>query len=328
MARVDLTQVSESCFAVVNARNRLCDASSGLVVRGGGLVVDTQADLAHARRMAELFGSLLTGRPGRVINTSESADHIGGNQLFDGAAVIAHRSVPSRMRQGRELADPRELLDTMSGLASSGALEAVPRGVRTAAAQLRQAYDFAGVHPTPPTMLFDDRLVLDLEGLEVRLIYVGPAVHVGDAIVHVPDENVVFAGDTVFRECAPLGWAGSSDQWMRSLDLIVWLDPEVIVPGHGPPCGVEGAMEMKAYLQYVCDEARISLGQGMDALEAAMRIELGPYRGWKCPARLYANVASAYRELEGAGAATPMDAARMFDAMYEVAMARGFPLEF
>lgn len=320
--------MSESCFAVVNAKNRLCDASSGLVVRGGGLVVDTQADLAHARRMAELFGSLLAGTPRHVVNTSEGADHVGGNQLFEGAVVIAHRTVPDRMRQASEPADPRDLLRTASAVASPAALGALQPGARAAATQLRQAYDFAGVRTTPPTTLFDDRLVLDLDGLEVRLIYVGPAVHVGDAIVHVPGENVVFAGDTVFRGVAPLGWAGSSDQWLRTLDLIVWLDPEVIVPGHGPPCGVEGAMEMKAYLEYVCDEARLSLGQGMDALEAAMRIELGPYRDWKCPARLYANVASAYREFGAESAALPANVEGAYQGMYELARARELPLEF
>ena len=34
------------------------------------------------------------------------------------------------------------------------------------------------------------------------------------------------------------------------LDLIIELDPEVIVAGHGPLCGIEGPIEMKAYLEY------------------------------------------------------------------------------
>jgi len=47
----------------------------------------------------------------------------------------------------------------------------------------------------------------------------------------------------------PIGWAGTYEKWLKALDLIVWLDPDVIVPGHGPVCGIEGAMEMKAYLE-------------------------------------------------------------------------------
>jgi len=45
-----LQQVSENCFAVLNEKNRVCDANSGLINRGGGVVIDTQSDLPHARQ--------------------------------------------------------------------------------------------------------------------------------------------------------------------------------------------------------------------------------------------------------------------------------------
>ena len=46
-----LEQVSDSCFAVLNEKNRVCDANSGLINLGGGVVIDTQSDLAHARQV-------------------------------------------------------------------------------------------------------------------------------------------------------------------------------------------------------------------------------------------------------------------------------------
>jgi glyoxylase-like metal-dependent hydrolase (beta-lactamase superfamily II) len=182
--------------------------------------------------------------------------------------------------------------------------------------------------PTLPATLFDERLVLDLEGQEVCLIHVGPCHRVGDTIVHVPAEGVVFAGDVVFRQCTPMGWYGTCAKWLQALDLILWLNPEVIVPGHGPVCGIEGAMDMKAYLEYVRDESRRCFGQGLNALEAAKRIEFGPYREWRCPARLFANVESAYREFRNEPTYAPWDAASTFDSMYGVAKARGIEVEF
>jgi glyoxylase-like metal-dependent hydrolase (beta-lactamase superfamily II) len=80
------------------------------------------------------------------------------------------------------------------------------------------------------------------------LIYVGPCHQVGDTIVHVSKERVVFAADVIFRQCTPMGWVGTYEKWFRRIDLIVQLDPEFIVPGHGPLCGIEGAKDMKAYL--------------------------------------------------------------------------------
>jgi glyoxylase-like metal-dependent hydrolase (beta-lactamase superfamily II) len=285
---VKLQQVSESCFAVLNEKNRARDSNSGLVNRGDGVVIDTQADLSHARRMIELFGSVRLGMPKHVVNTSEDGAHVSGNQLFAGAQIIAHRTVPDRMQQA---ADPSQYL-------------------------------------APTATLFDNRYTIDLDGLEVQLIHVGPCQCAADTIVHVPREGVVFAGDVVYCECTPMGWQGSGEKWLQSLDLIVWLDPEVIVPGHGPPCGIEGAMEMKAYLEYVRDESRWCFERGQSALEAAKQIELGPYRAWRWPARLYANVESAYRELRNEAAPVPADPARDRDAMVELAKARGLEVEF
>jgi ferritin-like metal-binding protein YciE len=48
-----LQQVSDNCFAVLNEKNRVCDANSGLINLGGGVVIDTQSDLAHAQQMID-----------------------------------------------------------------------------------------------------------------------------------------------------------------------------------------------------------------------------------------------------------------------------------
>ena len=323
-----LQQVSESCHAVLNERGRVCDANSGLVNRGGGLVVDTQADVPHAQRMIELFGGVWPGMPKRVVNTSEDGVHVSGNQLFAGAEIIAHRTVPGRMAHAADPARYRELVDDTGGFASRLVRRAFQPGKWAAGTQLREEHDFGGIALTPPTTLFDDRYELDLDGVDVHLIHVGPCHQVGDTIVHVPGEGVLFAGDTVFRRCTPMGWTGRCEQWLRCLDLIVWLDPEVIVPGRGPLCGIEGAMELKAYLEYVRDEAARCFWMGLDTLEAAKRIDLGPYREWRCPARLVANVEAAYRELRDEAVRQPPNTASAFEAMYEVAKARGLAVEF
>ena len=114
---MELEQISDSCYAVLNEKNRVCDANSGLINRGGGVVIDTQSDLSHARQMIEMFGRVWSKRADRVINTHEDADHVWGNQLFEGAEIIAHRSVPERMKH---VAEPKESQNsyTASGICS------------------------------------------------------------------------------------------------------------------------------------------------------------------------------------------------------------------
>jgi glyoxylase-like metal-dependent hydrolase (beta-lactamase superfamily II) len=323
-----LQQVTDNCFAVLNERNRVCDANSGLINLGGGVVIDTQADLSHTRRMIELFGSVWRGMPKRVINTSEDGDHVSGNQLFAGSEIIAHRTVPDHMAEVAVRSQYQKLRDGANGLVSRLMLRAIRPGALAVGSQLRQDYDFDGIELALPTTLFDDRYELDLDGMEVHLIYVGPCHQIGDTIVHVPQEGVVFAGDLIFRQGVPMGWTGSYAKWLQCLDLIIWLDPEVIVPGHGPVCGIEGAMDMKAYLEYVLDESKRCFWLGLSALEAAKRIELGPYREWRCPARLVANVESAYREFRAKDENPPRNVASTFNSMYEVAKARGLAVEF
>jgi glyoxylase-like metal-dependent hydrolase (beta-lactamase superfamily II) len=323
-----LQQVSENCFAVLNEKNRVCDANSGLINLGGGVVIDTQSDLSHARRMIELFGTVWRSMPKRVINTHEDGDHVWGNQLFEGAEIIAHRSVPDRMKQVAEPKETQHLLEGVDHLLPRLLLKALHPGALAIARQLKQDYDFDGIELVLPTTLFDERHVLNLDGTEVHLIYVGPCHQVGDTIVHVPKERVVFAGDVIFRQCTPMGWTGTYEKWLKTLDLIIWLDPEVIVPGHGPVCGIEGAMEMKAYLEYVQEESTRLFGQGLTALEASKRIDLGPYAQWRGPGRVYLNVERAYRELRNERADAPWDSAKTFDAVYDVAKAKGIEVEF
>ena len=323
-----LEQVSENCFAVLNERNRVCDANSGLINLGGGVVIDTQSDLAHAREMIQLFGRVWPSKAQRVINTHEDADHVWGNQLFEGSEIIAHRSVPSRMKEVAEPKESQKLVRGVGHLLTRLLLKATHPGLLSAGVQLQEDYNFDDIELLLPTTLFDEKYELDLDGTAVHLIYVGPCHQVGDTIVHLPDEGVVFAGDVVFRECTPMGWTGSYQKWFDCLDLITELDPSVVVPGHGPICGLEGVNELKAYLQYVRRESKTWFDQGVPALEAAKQIEFGPYGHWRAPARLFMNVERAYREFRGEPPDAPWDASKTFDAIYEVAKSKGIDVEF
>jgi len=323
-----MEQVSANCFAVLNERNLVCDANSGLVNLGGGVVVDTQSDLPHGRQMIDLFGKVWRGMPKRVINTHEDADHVWGNQLFEGAEIIAHRTVSERMKHVADPKETQDLLKAADGFLSSLLLGVLHPGALAIARQLRQDYNFDGIKLVLPTTVFDERHVLDLDGTDVHILFVGPCHQAGDTIIHVPKEGVVFAGDVLFRLCTPMGWVGSYAKWIRILDLILSLQPKVIVPGHGPVCGIEGVVEMKAYLEYLRAESRRCFDRGLTSLEASKKIDFGPYGAWRAPARIYLNVERAYREFRNEPEDKPWDSAKSFDSIYKVAKSRGIELEF
>jgi glyoxylase-like metal-dependent hydrolase (beta-lactamase superfamily II) len=175
-----MQQVSDNCFAVLNEKNRVCDANSGLINRGGGVVIDTQSDLPHARQMIEMFNKVWPAMPQRVVNTHEDADHVWGNQLFEGAEIIAHRSVPERMKKVAEPKESQKLLHGVGHLLTRVLLKATHPGLAAAGKQLLEDYNFDGIELVLPTTLFDTRYELNLDGTEVHLIYVGPCHQVGD----------------------------------------------------------------------------------------------------------------------------------------------------
>ena len=328
LGRMQLEQVGDHCYAVLSPSNRLCEANSGMINLGGGVVIDTQCDLGHAQQMIDLFGTVGPAMPKRVVITHEDADHVWGNQLFPEAEIIAQRKIHERMPH---TADPRNLQKVQAAgrnFLARIVLRFTNPGVLAVADQLAEEFNFDGIELTLPNTLFDERFELDLDGTEVHLIHVGPGHQWGDTLVHVPGERVLFCGDVLFRLCTPLAWAGTFSDWQRSLDLVIELEPEVIVPGHGPVCGLEGPRELKAYLEYIHRESKQAFDRGLNEFEASEKIDLGPYAEWNAPARLYFNVSRAYREFRGESHDAPWDVQKMFAAIYKLAQTRGLDPTF
>ena len=81
---MEMKQVSNNCFAVLNEKNRVCDANSGLINLAGGVVIDTQSDLPHARQMIEMFSKVWPAMAKRVVNTHEDGGPRLGQSTFCG----------------------------------------------------------------------------------------------------------------------------------------------------------------------------------------------------------------------------------------------------
>lgn len=304
--RMELQEIGNDVYACLQEDTGLGKSNSGLINRGGGLVVDTFWDLPHTRQMIEQYSRVWSNPAERVVNTHRNGDHCWGNQLFAGAEIIAHRQCASMF--------DTEKPEAMQALRNAGGDDTNP--MMKAFAKALSEFDFSGIELTPPTRLMDDRLELELDGVKVNLIHVGPAHTAGDVLVHLPEQGIVFTGDVLFRLCTPIGWEGTYDQWIAALDQIIELAPNVVVPGHGPLCGVEGPREMKAYLEYVRAESKPLFEHELSVLDACKKIDLGPYAGWTEPERLVFNVMRAYRELRGDPYDEPIDIGETFGTMF------------
>jgi glyoxylase-like metal-dependent hydrolase (beta-lactamase superfamily II) len=298
-SQLERKRLSEHVHAAEQSERGLGWSNSGLVSAGGGLVVDTLYDLALTRQLLDLYAEVQPEAPTRLVNTHHNGDHCWGNQLLPGAEIIAHRGCAERFAGFSPQA--AEAIRTMPE---------PPPHLRDLHEEMAP-FDFSEVVLTPPTHVIDGDLTLDLDGVRVDLLHVGPAHTEGDLIVHVPDEGVVLCGDVLFHRCAPIGWEGSTDRWIEALRRIEALAPEHVVPGHGPLCGVEGVVAARTYLEDVQRAAVEGWKAGRTVLETCAGIDLGPFAAWDEPWRLAANVHRVYRECDGAGWDDAYDAAQV-----------------
>jgi glyoxylase-like metal-dependent hydrolase (beta-lactamase superfamily II) len=304
---MELREIATDVYACLQEDTGLGKSNSGLINRGGGLVVDTFWDLPLTRELIGHYARVWKRPAQRVLNTHHNGDHCWGNQLFADAEIIGHRLCAASF--GKERPEIMQAIKRQEG-SDDAEIASLARALAP--------FDFSGITLTPPTTLIDRDVTLDLDGVRVDLLYVGPAHTAGDVIAHLPEQRVVFTGDVLFRLCTPIGWEGTFANWTAALDRIIDLRPEVIVPGHGPVGGLEGPREMRAYLEYVRAESARFFAAGLPMLEAAKRIDLGPYADWTEPERLVFNVARAYRELRGEPFDAPIEIGAIFRAMFEL----------
>lgn len=301
---MELREIASGVYAFLVEDRGWGWSNAGFVSAGGGLMVDTLADVRRTRLALARYAEREGNAPVRLVNTHHNLDHCWGNQLFRGREILGHRACAERMGQDLSPQAMQALLEQPDP----------PPGLRWLADDMR-VFDFSEVEVTPPNRVLDGDLELDLGGARAEILYLGPAHTEGDVVVHLPEEGVVFAGDLVFRRCTPIGWEGTFAGWIAALERIAALEPAVLVPGHGPLCGAEGALELRDYLVYVREESRRLYGEGVaEVLEAARRIDPGPWSGWTQPERLVFNVARAFRELRGGAFDEPVPVAELLDA--------------
>ena len=284
-------------------------SNAGLVVDdGSSLLVDTLFDAVLTREMLNVMAdaSGVTAEAiDTVVNTHANGDHTHGNGLCTKAEVIASEASASEMESFTP-AMMQSFMDSAETLGEAGDYLKDVFG----------PFDFSSIAEKLPTKTFSDELCLEVGAKSVHLLEVGPAHTRGDVLVHVPEDRTIFTGDILFIEGTPLMWAGPVANWIRACDRIIDLDPEVIVPGHGPITDVAGVAQVKAYLQYIEREARARFDAGLSVREAALDIALGDFDRWIDSERIAINVDTLYREFSGIKGST--DTLEMFGLMAEV----------
>ncbi|WP_040493306.1 MBL fold metallo-hydrolase [Ilumatobacter nonamiensis] len=308
-----LHEIGDGCHAYLQPDGGWGWSNAGLIVGDGrSLLVDTLFDLKLTATMLEAMAPLTASAPvSSLVNTHANGDHCYGNSEvvtnWPEVEIVASTATAEEMPEV-----PPAMLD---------ALNQAPGEVGDLFRSFFGEFDFGGIELTLPTRTFDDRLRLEVGGRSIELIEVGPAHTQGDVIVHVPDARTVYTGDILFIGGTPIVWAGPLSNWIAACDLMLAMDVDTVVPGHGPLTDRDGIVEVRDYLAFVDTEATGRHDAGIDAFDAAKDIaellDASPRFGdWGEYGRIAVNVDTVYRTLD-VGYTSP-DVVEQFRRMAEL----------
>jgi glyoxylase-like metal-dependent hydrolase (beta-lactamase superfamily II) len=208
----------------------------------GAVIVDTMSFRLQGKRIREL-AERVAGPPKVVVNTHYHIDHTHGNPAFAaGTKVVA----------------------TQRTLAYLNAIDA--------------AYWEGDASGTLPNETFERERELSLGGKTVRLLHPGRGHTDGDLVALFVEDRVVHLGDLYFNGRYPnidLEAGGSVREWVATIDRVLELDFDAVIPGHGPVTDREGLRVFQHFMRQLAavgEEAARS-GRSLEETQAVAALD-------------------------------------------------------
>jgi len=182
----------------------------------GTVIVDTMTLPLQGERIRETAKELTGADTVLLINTHYHLDHTHGNPAFESGTRV---------------------LSTARTLSHLKALDA-EFWVGDAAQLL-------------PNETFTDRQTLSIGGKTLELVHPGRGHTDGDLVVVFADEGVIHMGDLHFNGHYPnidLEAGGTVQGWPATIDRVLPLSFDRVIPGHGPTTDRDGIAQFREFL--------------------------------------------------------------------------------
>jgi len=212
---------------------------TALITNEGVILVDDDFEVDHDNLMAKLRE--VTNQPVKyVINTHFHNDHSGGNAKLKAGGTLAVASVAAR----------RRMVEASPADAVNIAIE--PRGAVHLGGKVAEVYWFGRGHTD------------------------------GDVVVLFPEHGTLAAGDLFtagegLPQLVDHNGGGSAKDWTATLDKVLALDFETVVPGHGSVTNKQALREYRGTSQRMTEVLTQMVRQNRSRadIEAVLRNEFG-----------------------------------------------------
>jgi len=192
-ATLDVVKLKDDLFVIHN--DYVPGNTTVMVTNEGLILVDDKFEIDHATILAEL--KKISSQPVKyVINTHHHGDHSGGNPKLQalGAQVVTSWQARQNMVEGKQ--------------------------------------------PGLSNITIENKASLYLGGKRVDLFYFGRGHTNGDIVALFPAQRVLASGDLftigdTTPELVDYPGGGSAKQWPQTIEGVLSLDFDQVVPGHG-----------------------------------------------------------------------------------------------
>lgn len=148
-----------------------------------------------------------------------------------------------------------------------------------------------------PDLTFDETTSLESGGFRFTILHAGPAHAPDDSLMMVEPAGVLFSGDIIQNGRVPFLASSEVDtrNWMKAIDKVRALEPEILIPGHGQASGnAMAALNFTYdYLAYVREKMGDAVDQWVQFEDAYRQTDWSRYEN--LPAFDASNKANAYR---------------------------------
>lgn len=250
----------------VYAETKIRGCNPGIVLTDEGAVfIDTAQWITKLLEMIEFAKK--RGPIRYLINTESHIDHIFGNHWFvNECPVVGHEKLKNTFWK---------IPPSFNKTTYDYSVDVIKRQDPGALHLMPKEGEYI---LNPPSITFNDRMTIRL-GRHTFELYYTPGHSDANICVFIPEEHVVFVGDTVFAGCQIWLHTVEPDSLFKSLNFIDSLDVDYIVPGHGPVVGKACIYEQKQFLYDWLSAVSDGIRQGWSKEECVKRISFAQ----RCP---------------------------------------------
>jgi len=255
-----------------------------IVTDDGLVIIDTSDNEEVSARIMKEFRKI-TAKPLRyLIYTHHHIDHIGGTHSVyeEGAEIIATEEFPYWLDyQGNFLGEHQtRARNNQGGNAAPEFGFSFPLGLKSPA----KVSNTTDVDVVMPTITFKEKYEFSLGGRRFEL-YHTPGESEDMLSVWMPDEKILFCGDIYYKSfpnlSTPMLESRPVRGWIKSLELYLELEPEIMVPQHwesiiGKDLVREHLTNYRDAVKHVHHEAVRCINEGKPVHEAVAEIKLPP----------------------------------------------------